>query len=165
MSDSSVPSTISAKARNRKGPSRKGLQGPPTRRHRPRDIHGRPTRFTRTLYQQKHRPLGLQRINTGCDEGRPLESWGPRGREWGDRAAQLQTCACLQRKENDSMGRALGPEGAVGMEAEACTQGHCQVFNLNGIACGLHACLGLMAPLLLCFPLKWGISSMLVPPW
>lgn len=47
------------------------------------------------------------------------------------------------------MGRALGPEGATGTEAESGTQGHYQAFDLNETACGLHAYLGLISPLLL----------------
>lgn len=44
-----------------------------------------------------------------------MNLWNSTGRKWTDRVTQLQTCASLQEKEDDSKNRVLGPDdGALG---------------------------------------------------
>lgn len=97
MSDSSIPSTISAEARNGEGLSRKSLEDPPVQQHGSRHgshhIHGRPTRFTRRNSHAPNpgdatsHPLGLGICN---QKGR----WG-----WGGNVKKREASHTPHRNE------------------------------------------------------------------
>lgn len=80
MSDSSIPSTISAEARNGEGLSRESLEDAPVQRHGsrrgPHHIHGRPTRFTR---RNSHAPNREMTLHTGTGHLQPKRQIGGGG--------------------------------------------------------------------------------------
>lgn len=63
------------------------------------DIHRRPTKFLRTLYQQKHCLLGLKETEIGQNEGKLSDSPNSTSRKQADKTIQLQTHTSFQVKE------------------------------------------------------------------
>lgn len=114
----------------------------------PHDIHARPTKLLRMLYQQKHCQLGLKGAERGQDERRVLDFQNSTLK-----TIKLLSCKQVlpfQEKEGDFKGGALGSEGIASSHA----------LKPNGVCpVGFQNCLGSLTPFFLhCLPFRMRMS-------
>lgn len=161
--------------RNRDGVIQEGSIGDPLVWWRETcELHRRPIRFLRMLYQHKHCQPRQEGIETAGNEGRLLDVHNCTGRAQANGGTQLPTHAILQEKGRTTPKAALrlprlsGPPRAQRTEHQA-TAHYSQAPRPSGILPdGFQTCLGKMTssflPLSPCGNENGNVYSIFVPP-